>query len=120
MIRFCRFLMLGLALTAVPAMAHHGWSWSTAEDVELSGTITATRLGNPHGEVDLNVDGEPYTVEVGQPWRNDRAGLTDQQLAPGTEMRVSGEVPPDPDARVLKAERVWIDGELYELYPERD
>ncbi len=104
----------------MPAAAHHGWSWTTGENVELTGTITTARLGNPHGELDLDVDGEIYTVEVGQPWRNARAGLKDSDFAPGTEITVSGEVPADSDARVLKVERLWIEGERYELYPDRE
>ncbi len=116
-----RAMLLAVALAcAHPAFAHHGWSWSTGENVELTGTIVEARLGNPHGEVDLDVDGETYTVEVGQPWRNDRAGLTPEHFSPGTRLRVSGEVPTDPDVRELKVERLWIDGTLYELYPGRE
>jgi hypothetical protein len=116
-----RIFVVALALAStMPAAAHHGWSWTTGENVELTGTVTAERLGNPHGELDLDVDGEIYTVEVGQPWRNARAGLEDGDLAPGTEVTVSGEVASDPDARVLKVERLWLDGEQFELYPGRE
>lgn len=116
----CAFVLMAALTLASPASAHHGWSWSTGENVELTGTVMDTRLGNPHGEVDLEVDGETYTVEVGQPWRNDRAGLSEEDFAPGTEITVSGEVPSEPEARVLKVERLWIDGERYELYPDRE
>lgn len=113
-------LLAALVFAAVPVSAHHGWNWTTGENVELTGTITGTRLGYPHGEVDLDVDGERYTVEVGQPWRNDRAGLDEDDFAQGREIRVEGEVPSDSDARVLKVERLWLDGELHELYPDRE
>jgi hypothetical protein len=33
------------------------------------------QLGNPHGIVIFVVDGEEWTAEVGQPWRNEQAGL---------------------------------------------
>lgn len=107
-------------LLPLAAAAHHGWAWTTGENRELDGTIVEATLGNPHGELILDVDGEHWTVEVGQPWRHDRAGLTDEHFAPGTEIAVSGEPSADPDERVLKVERLWIDGTKYELYPERD
>ena len=70
-------LLLPTLLLPVGARAHHGWGWASAEEFEISGVITAVRLGNPHGEVTLDVDGERWVVEVGQPWRNARAGLSD-------------------------------------------
>jgi hypothetical protein len=102
------------------ALAHHGWSWTTGENLELTGTITDTSLGMPHGDLTLDVDGTLWTVEVGQPWRNERAGLGDGDLAPGVVLTVSGEPSADPDEKLLKVERLWLDGALYELYPERD
>jgi hypothetical protein len=112
---------LGAALLSpAVALAHHGWSWTTGENIELSGTITEARLGNPHGELTLDVGGTLWTVEVGQPWRNSRAGLEDGDLAEGVELTVSGEPSADPDEKLLKVERLWIDGVEYELYPDRD
>ena len=108
-----------LLLPAV-ALAHHGWSWTTGENIELTGTITEARLGNPHGELSLDVDGTLWTVEVGQPWRNSRAGLEDGDLAEGVVLTVSGEPSADPAEQLLKVERLWIGGALYELYPDRD
>jgi len=108
-----------LLLPAV-ALAHHGWGWTTGENIELTGTITATSLGNPHGELTMDVDGTLWTVEVGQPWRNSRAGLEDGDLAEGVVLTVSGEPSADPDEKLLKVERLWIDGVEYELYPGRD
>lgn len=40
------------------------------------------QLGNLHGVLTVDVDGEDWTVEVGQPWRNERAGMSlDLQMA---------------------------------------
>ena len=102
------------------ALAHHGWSWTTGENIELTGTITDASLGNPHGELTLDVDGTPWTVEVGQPWRNSRAGLKDGDLVEGVVLTVSGEPSADPDEKLLKVERLWIGGVEFELYPDRD
>lgn len=124
MMRFdalCRAGILAATLLLPTAgLAHHGWSWTTGGNIRATGTIVETRLGNPHGELDLDVDGERWTVEVGQPWRNARAGLEDGDLAPGTEITVEGEPDADPETRVLKVERLWIGETKYELYPGRD
>lgn len=118
-----RYLLASLLFLAmaVPgaALAHHGWSWTTGGNIELTGIITAARLGNPHGELKVDVEGETWTVEVGQPWRNDRAGLEDGDLAEGVEIRAIGEPAAD-DERRMKVERLFLDGREYVLYPDRD
>jgi Family of unknown function (DUF6152) len=107
------------ALVPIAARAHHGWRWATDEEFSLTGTILSARLGNPHGELRVD-DGERiWIAEVGQPWRNERAGLTDDLLAPGTEITVEGHRSANPDEYVVKAERVIIAGRLYNLYPDR-
>ncbi|MBA1145695.1 hypothetical protein H0Z60_01360 [Ectothiorhodospiraceae bacterium WFHF3C12] len=108
-----------IGLVPVMAQAHHGWAWATDEDYELTGTVVAVRLGNPHGEVDIARDGERWTVEVGQPWRNDRAGLTAELLREGRVITARGHRSANADERLLKAESVTIDGRHYVLYPNR-
>jgi hypothetical protein len=112
--------VMGVIAVAAPAIAHHGWRWAETENSEITGTIKSVRLGNPHGEVTLDVDGEEWTAEVGQPWRNERAGLTDAILATGVSMTVRGHRALDTAKKVIKAERIIIDGKTYDLYPERD
>ena len=116
--RLCALALLVAA--AVPAQAHHGWAWAEDGNSELSGTITAAKLGNPHGELTLDVGGAAWLVEVGQPWRNERAGLKDDLLAKGVKLTVIGHRHADPKRRVFKAERVVIDGRRFDLYHDRD
>jgi hypothetical protein len=111
-------LAVGLALLG-PAAAHHGWGWATDEEFEISGTITKVRLGNPHGEVTIDVDGAAWVIEVGQPWRNERAGLTDVLLGVGRTITVHGHRSAKQSERLVKAERLVIDGKSYNLYPDR-
>lgn len=117
-----RRLLCALLMALAPglAWAHHGWSWTTGENVEVTGLIQEADLGMPHGVLMLDVDGEVWTIEVGQPWRNERAGLEDGDLAPGVEVRIEGEPAAGASERRLKAERLWIGDRTYELYPERD
>ncbi|HXV80961.1 MAG TPA: DUF6152 family protein [Candidatus Binatia bacterium] len=111
-------LATGVSLTQA-ASAHHGWGWATDEEFELSGTITAVRLGNPHGEVTLDVKGEKWVIEVGQPWRNERAGLTPKLLSKGQIITAHGHRSAKKEQRLMKAERVVIEGKSYNLYPDR-
>ena len=114
---------LTLAATLVwagMALAHHGWAWTTGGNIELTGIITKAELGNPHGVLTIDADGDIWKAEVGQPWRNDRAGLKDGDLAPGVEVKLIGEPSEDINDRLMKVERFYIGDRLYELYPERD
>jgi hypothetical protein len=111
-------LAAGLAL---PAVAHHGWAWAEASNSELSGTIVDAKLGNPHGVLTVQAEGgQRWAVEVGQPWRNERAGLQDTMLVKGTRLTVRGHRHADPAQRVFKAERVVIGERTFDLYPDRD
>ena len=125
-----RIVLCGLAAAAlVPARAahaHHGWSWAEDATFELTGVIKSAKLGNPHGILKLDPcpekipgRGELWTVEVGQPWRNERAGLKDSMLAKGVELTVRGNRAKDPKLKVVKAARIIINGKSYDLYPER-
>ena len=117
---FIMVLALGLAAPTVGALAHHGWSWTTGGNIDLTGIIKSVRLGNPHGILKIDVEGETWTAEVGQPWRNERAGLKDGDLAEGVEIRVIGEPAADMSERLVKVERLFLGKREYVLYPERD
>ncbi|MEZ5876533.1 MAG: DUF6152 family protein [Tepidamorphaceae bacterium] len=119
--RFSSALVAGIWLLAgtLNAAAHHGWSWTTGGNIELTGIIKTVKLGNPHGVVTVDAEGEIWTVEVGQPWRNERAGLKDGDLAEGVEVRFVGEPSSDPENRLMKAETIFIGDKEYPLYPGR-
>jgi hypothetical protein len=109
-----------LAFSAVASVAHHGWSWTTGGNIELIGIIKSAKLGNPHGVVTVDAEGELWTVEVGQPWRNKRAGLKDADFSPGNEMKFVGEPSADKSKKRMKAERIFFKGREFKLYPDRD
>jgi hypothetical protein len=122
-----RRVVLGGALAAllVPAAAHahHGWAWAEDKAFEITGVIKSAKLGNPHGLLKIDAKNgtknEEWTVEVGQPWRNERAGLKDAMLVKGVELTIHGHRAKDPKQKVVKANRVVIKGQTYNLYPER-
>jgi hypothetical protein len=112
-------LLIASAWLPQCVLAHHGWGWATDEEFEITGKIIDVRLGNPHGEVSLSVENETWVVEVGQPWRNERAGLSAELLFVGQIMTVHGHRSAREGERLVKAERVVIDGRDYNLYPDR-
>jgi hypothetical protein len=118
-----RQLLIALAaaglVPAAAARAHHGWLWAEEEDFTLDGRIRGVRLGNPHGELDVEAADGLWIAEIGQPYRNERAGLTEALLALDTPVTLEGHRSRDPEQKVMKAERVIIAGTLYDLYPER-
>lgn len=114
--------MMALAVCSLAvhsALAHHGWGWATDEEFEITGKISGVKLGNPHGEVTLNVGGDEWLVEVGQPWRNERAGLSKDLLSIGRLITVHGHRSAKRTERLVKAKRLIIDGKNYDLYPDR-
>jgi hypothetical protein len=86
----------------------------------MTGVIKEVKLGNPHGILKVEIKGELWTVEVGQPWRNANAGLKDGDLAEGVEIRLIGEPSADASEKRLKVERLFIGDREYVLYPDRD
>jgi hypothetical protein len=99
--------------------AHHGWVWAEDALVDITGVIKSAKLGNPHGLLTVTAKDGDWIVEVGQPWRNERAGLKDAMLAKGVTLTVRGNRTKDPKQKVIKAVRVIIAGKNYDLYPER-
>ena len=119
LIRLASSAAIALAVCA-PASAHHGWAWAEDGNAEITGTIVAAKLGNPHGVLTVDVKGVKWVVEVGQPWRNERAGLKDEMLVKGVTLTLSGHKARDPAKKLFKAERIMIDGKKFDLYPDRD
>ena len=111
--------LAGIATAATGALAHHGWSWAEGETFRLTGVIKSAKLGNPHGMLKVTAKDGEWTVEVGQPWRNARAGLKDSMFKKGAEMTFVGNRATDKKLKVLKAVRIIINGKNHDLYPER-
>lgn len=102
------------------ANAHHGWAWTTGGNIDLTGAIKSAKLGNPHGVLKIDVNGEDWTAEVGQPWRNKRAGLKPEDFATGVTIRIIGEPSANISNKRIKAERIYFGEREFILYPTRD
>ena len=106
-------------LPTAPTVAHHGWAWATDEEFVLPGTVRSVRHGNPHGTMVLATRSGEWTVEIGQPWRNQAAGLSPKVLKRGTKLVVHGHRSAKKSQRLMKAERIVIAGKSFNLYPDR-
>tara|TARA_B100000949_G_scaffold232586_1_gene247186 strand:+ start:186 stop:587 length:402 start_codon:yes stop_codon:yes gene_type:complete len=107
------------ALAAVPALAHHGWSWTDSGFFKLEGEITAVYVGNPHATMDVDAEGEIWRVELAPPSRTTATGFSEEIAAPGKEVIAIGNRSQDEGERRMKAVRVTIDGTDYDVYPRR-
>lgn len=117
--RLAAVMLLAAAVHAAPVLAHHGWAWATDEEFQLPGVAREVRNGNPHGMMTLATRSGAWKVEIGQPWRMERAGLSEAILKPGVSLTVHGHRSAKQGERLMKAERLVIAGKSYNLYPDR-
>jgi len=118
----CVRLLLGLSLVfglAVPALAHHGWSWTEDGFFEIEGTITEIYVGNPHATLDVDVEGEIWRVELAPPSQTTRAGFSEDTAKVGDEVQAIGNRSRDEGERRMKAVRITVNGNTYDVYPGR-
>ncbi len=117
-----RAVILGLAVSLalpVAALAHHGWSWTEDGFFELTGIVTAVYVGNPHGTIDVDVEGEIWRGELAPPGPTRAAGFTEDTVAPGDEIFAIGNRSREETEPRMKAVRVVVDGVNYDVYPGR-
>lgn len=121
-----RVLLLTSALAAssvtlaMPATAHHGWSWAESEEVVMEATITAISLNPPHPELTVtDAEGNEWVIELGNPGRTTRAGFVEGTAKAGDAVTILGNRSLDPEERVMKAVRITLAGTNYDFYPER-
>ena len=109
-----------IALTASAALAHHGWSWAEADQIEITGKANKVVIAPPHPTIDLTAnDGVDWHIELGNPRQTERSGFNDQSVKPGDTITVLGNRSRDPEEKRLKAVRVTVGGKVYDIYPER-
>lgn len=111
--------LLLAALAAGPVAGHHGWAWAIDEEFQVSGTVKQVRQQMPHGAMLLGTPAGDWQVEIGQPWRNEQAGLTADAIKPGTRLTIHGHRSARKNHRLVKAERIVIGTRSYNLYPDR-
>lgn len=114
--------VLGTALlpAAVPALAHHGWSWAEGEKMTLTGTIRSISMAPPHPTLQVAAqDGTVWRVDLGNPRQTEASGFRADTARPGDAVTVLGNRAQDRSQAHMKAVRITIAGRNYDMYPER-
>ena len=113
--------VLLLVLLATPAWTHHGWGGNLTEEFGITGTVErGVSLAGPHATMQIRVDGQVWDLTLAPPARTSRAGLTDGAIPLGAEVTIHGHRNRDPNRFEIKTERVTWNGQLYNVYPDRD
>jgi len=105
--------------TTLPALAHHGWSWTQDGFFQLTGTIVDVYVGNPHATLDVDVEGERWRVELAPPAATIQAGFTEDAAKAGDEVVAIGNRSRDEAEKRMKAVRIIVNGKTYDVYPGR-
>lgn len=110
-------LLVASFLTAlsVPLAAHHGWTgYDEKNSLTLTGTVKASEYSNPHGFVELDVDGKVWHVVLAPTSRMQARGLTREMLKTGMKATVVGYANRQTPTE-LRAERITIGNKTTEL-----
>ncbi len=110
-----RIAAAALALAALPAFAHHGWSeYDSSQTLTLTGTIEQSGYEHPHGFVKLTANGKTWTAVLAPPSRMENRGLPRTDLVAGKKVTVVG-YPNRNKPEEMRAERITVDGRTVEL-----
>lgn len=107
-----------IALLAVPAFAHHGLMiWDKENLVIVEGVVTEEMDGYPHWEITVRAEGEDWLVDIGSDFELERAGFSadGREFTPGAKIRVEGYRPKDSDTRLMRPQRMILNGKTYEF-----
>jgi hypothetical protein len=114
-------LAAALVLSALPAFAHHGWGGNAAEEFELTGTVESpVNLSGPHASMKIRAQGQVWDITLAPSARTARAGLTENVLPVGAQVKVHGHRNSDPKRFEIKTERVTWNNKTFNVYPDRD
>lgn len=111
--------LAGAPLLASHAAAHHGWAWTSDEPFELTGTIEDLYIGNPHVKLTVRAEDGLWEVDLAPLVRSTRAGFVEGVAEPGDEVTAYGYRSRDESQLWMKAARIVVNGETYDVYPDR-
>lgn len=110
-------LIISVALS-LPVAAHHGWGWTSDEWFELSGTVTEIYVGNPHATLQVEAEGQVWDIDLAPLSRTLNAGFDEDVVSVGDSVILIGHRATDPDEYHMKAVRVVIGDQTYDVYPD--
>ena len=102
------------------AQAHHGWAWADGELTTLAGTVERVSMAPPHPSLQVKAsDGNSWQVDLGNPAQTERSGFKGDAAKVGDTITVLGNRHQDHSKAHMKAVRITVNGQNYDLYPER-
>ena len=121
--KFKASVLTASSITAVllvsSAVAHHGWSWASDDQTQISGTVLEVIISPPHPSIRIQTatDGE-WRVDLGNPVRTRNAGFVDGDATVGDSIQFLGHRSTNSEEKLFKAVRATLDGRNYDFYPE--
>jgi hypothetical protein len=107
--------IVALALTPLPALAHHGWgSYESTRPMTIEAPIEEVMLGNPHGMLTVTSDGKRWEVTLAPLSRMQARGATAEVVAKGKQVKAYG-YPRRDGSPEMRAEWIEIGGRRFEL-----
>ena len=112
--------LLILALSGVPALAHHGWGGNLDEEFEITGTVEkGVSLAGPHATMKIRAQNEVWDLTLAPPARTADAGLKEGLIPVGATVTIHGHRNRDPKRFEIKTERITWNGRTFDVYPDR-
>jgi hypothetical protein len=99
--------------------AHHGWSWAEEEQSELNGTIESISMAPPHPSLKVKASDGLWQVDLGNPNQTERSGFKADSAKAGDAITVLGNRSLDKTKLHMKAVRITVGEQRFDLYPER-
>lgn len=107
------------ASLAGTAVAHHGWSWAEADQIDLKGTIQSISFAPPHPTLEIRAEDGVWRVELGNPNQTQRSGFVEGQAKVGDQITATGNRSEERSEKRMKAVRIVVSGKTFDIYPER-
>jgi hypothetical protein len=108
--------LAAVLLAPLPAAAHHGWSGQdNAHVTTLEGAIKDVRYRNPHGEIDMMVGNQLWSITLAPIARMETRGITEASLKVGDTVKINGHRNLDMKRYEVKANDITIHGKTTDL-----
>jgi len=119
-LRISLLVLVAFATSALPLLAHHGWSGNSDKEFEITGTVEkGVSLAGPHATMKIRAEGKVWDLTLAPPARTSEAGLKEGIIPVGAMVTVHGHRNMDPNKFEIKTERVTWKGRTFNVYPDR-
>lgn len=108
-------LVLLVMLSASFTFLHHGWAnYDQTKVLDFETTINESTFENPHAMATVTYENEEWEVYLAPASRMTARGLSAEMIKKGTKVRLVA-YPHKTEKGEMRAERIYVDGEKYEL-----